>query len=641
VTLASGADVKIGAYEFKLVQSTDNSGYLYTPESLYSDENTIQGLEGTKTANPNVLVWTIDDFAGGGEVKYFSDMIPDTYWYGKCNPRIRGAVTSPPTSAQATVTYTAGSPTEMYTTKVGGKIWWGVNRDVFYSSDNGVTWAQWNSTSLFAAGYVINGITHDGDKPWVTASNGTTRKTKRIDSTTTESTAVSDVTSAAKSNGMAMLEGKAYMWTGGALYEYDTQGTLPITHKDVTLNANPANKVYSPATATPTNYNAGIVASDNSVVFFTAGGGQTIVHEYKYNAATNVFVGRKIWEPAEGFTARQIAYSMGVIYLLGDFGDQAALLGLSLIDRAPLFLSTVGMPYASEVGGTLTTRALSGSYGSSVIGAVDDGTTTYVFVYDAEIDSFSELDQRTIAADGTVYACATVGKKRLTFANKADTTGRVNAWKQDNDTPAGGWGLVTCAHHINFPYDEKDLFSIQVVQDPSIAAGTVQVHYQIDENGTWTDAGTTPAGQKYTNLPVSTKDATTKFRILRLKATGASGARMFNVTARAYINAFQETWRLRVKIDDETANLNSRPSNRQLEAGQLRDYIQTLVNNKNVVEFRDGTTTNIESDTDVTGYKTNTVVVEFPRNSTGITTYKTQGRWTHEAELVLRSVLPN
>jgi len=735
--LASGGDLKIGAYEFFLFDDGSQPAYTYNPESLYSEEQGIQGLEGTKTANPNVLVWTIDDFAGGGETKYFSDIIPDVYWFGKCNPRIRGSVTSPPTQAQTTVTLTATSPTEWYTTKVQGNIWAGAGRDVFYSSDSGVTWTQHGPAALFAAGYNVNGMCHDGDKPWVSASNGTTRRVVRIDSTTASTTAVSDVTSAARTFGMAWLEGKVYLWTGGQLYEYDAQATLPITHRDITSNANPANKVYAPATATPTSFNAGIVASDTSVVFFTASGGQTLVYEYKYNAATNVFVGRKIWEPSEGFNATKIAYSMGVVYLLGDYGDQTALMGMSLINREPLFLSTVGLPYSSDVGGTLTPRALAGSYGSSVIGACDDGTTTYYFVYDAEIDSFSELDQRTIAADGTAYAVATVGKKRLSFANTASTTGRVNRWNQDLETPAGGWGLTTVAHHINFPYDEKVLFSIQVVQDPSITAGTIQVEYRIDEetgleqivtltgfdgtdsfkltydgsesaafvrgtnataaaiqtalrtltgdtgltvSGTtdagpftvtfsdtvtpkvlsvtspsgctgsvsqeesWRNGGTTSAGVKYTNFAVSTGASTVKFRLLRLRLTGASGARLFNVTARAYINAYQETWRLRLRLDKESAGLNNRPSFRQVSAGTLRSYLQTLVNDRNVVTFLDGTISDFRSGTVDKGYQSKTVVVEFPKNSAGITTIKVGGQpptFHHVAEVVLRSTAPN
>jgi hypothetical protein len=433
---------------------------------------------------------------------------------------------------------------------------------------------------------------------------------------------------------MAGLEGKVYLWTGGELYEYDALAALPITHSST-------NKVYAPATATPTSFNAGITASDTSIVFFTSSGGQTIVFEYKYNSAINLFIGRKMWEPSEGFTAKQLAYSMGIAYLLGDYGDQAALFGMSLINREPLFLSYVGQAYSSEAGATLTPRALTSSYGTGVILAVDDATTTYYFVYDAEIDSLSELDQRTISADGTAYAMATVGKKRLSFANKADTTGRINSWKQDFDTPAGGWGLVTSAHHLGYPYDEKVLFSIQVIQDPSIATGTVQVEYQIDESGSWVNVGTTSAGVKYTNFAVSSGSSTIKFRYLRLRLTGASGARLFNVTARAYINAYQETWNLRLRVDDETAGLNNRPSFRQVSAGTLRSYLQTLQNNRNVVTFLDGTISNVRSSTVDVGYQSKTVVVEFPRTSEGITTVRNGNKYHHVVDVVLRSTAPN
>lgn len=641
MTLASGADVKIGDYEFVLLDAEGQPGYEYVPQSLYSNEQAIQGLEGAKTANPNVLIWTLDDFAGGAETKYFNDIIPDTYWYGKANPRVRGAVTSPPTREQTTVTLTATSPTEWHTTKIAGKIWAGAGRDVFYSSDSGVTWAQHNTTALFGAGYSINGMTHDGNLPWVTASNGTTRKVVRIDSTTASTTAVSDVTSTARSYGMAMLEGKIYLWTGGALYEYNSQETLPLTHADQAVNATLSNKVHQPHTATPSTFNAGMTGSDNSVLYFTSSNGTTLVYEYKYNAATNVFAGRKIWEPSEGFTAKHIAYAMGVVYLLGDYGDQVALFGMSLINREPLFLSYVGQAYSSEAGGTLTPRALTGTYGSAVMGAVDDGTTTYHFIYDAEIDSLSELDQRAISSDGTTYHMTTVGKKRLAFANTASTTGRVNRWLQDFDTPAGSWGLVSTAHHLNYPYDEKVLFSLQVVQDPSIVAGTVQVEYQIDESGSWVNAGTTSAGVKYTNLPISTSSSTVKFRHIRLRLTGANGARLFNCTVRSYINAYQEVWNLKVLLSDEVPGRGDRPTFRQADSNVLRSYLQDLVDDRNVVAFRDGTISTLQSDTENVGYKLKTVVVEFPSDRTGLSTTRLHNNRFHVADLVLRSTAPN
>lgn len=638
MTLPSGADVKIGSYEFDIDDSVDNPN-VHVLESLYSDTTQVFGKD-ANTANPYVLIWDNDDFAGGSETKYFNKLIPDNYWYGKANPRIRGSVQSVPTQAQATVSLTTGSPTEWHTTQVAGKLWAGANRDVYYSSDSGATWSQHNSTALFGAGYVIHGMTNDGNYPWVCASNGTTRKVLRIDSTTTSTTAVSDVTTAVRTFGMAMLEGKVYLWTGGTLIEYNALATLPITHASTTVNATPSNIVHAPFTDTPAGtFYAGICASDNSIFYFISGGGSTFVFEYKFNAASNIFVGRPVWNTGLGFTSRKIIYSQGVLYLLGEYGDQAALYGMSLTDREPYLLSYLGQQYGGN-GVTLTPRALAPSYGSQVIMAVDDGTTTYHFIYDAETDALSELDQRTIAADGTCYAMATYGNRRLNFANKADTTGRINRWLQDYDTPAGAFELVTTGWDYDYPIDNKKLFGFEVVQDPSIVAGTISVAFQLDENGTWitTDyngaAMTTVAGVKYTSFQVSGPSTQRDFRVLRLRIQGASGARLLSLRARAYVNSFQEMWRLTLKA----RNSEERPRNAPIRAETVRDQINTLAAAKNVVTFLDGTRYPRRG-ADTVGYTTHTVVVEFPRDG-GTSTHRDHGHREGSVDVVLRSILP-
>jgi len=638
MTIPGGGDVSIGGYVFDLDDSVENP-YQHVYESLYSDTTQVFGKD-ANTANPYVLIWDNDDFAGGAETKYFNKLIPDNYWYGKANPRIRGSVQSVPAQAQATTTLTTGSPTEIHVTQVAGKLWYGVNRDVFYSSDSGATWSQWNSTSFFGAGYVINGMTNDGNYPWVCASNGTTRKVSRIDSTTTSTTAVSDVTTAVKTFGMAMLEGKIYLWTGGSLLEYNALSTLPITHRDLASGTNAANKVHSPFTDTPAGtFFAGICSSDNSIFYFISGGGSTFVFEYKYNAATNIFVGRPVWNTGLGFTARKIAYSQGVLYLLGEYGDQAALYGMSLTDREPYLLSYIGQQYGAN-GVTLTPRALAPSYGSQALLAVDDGTTTYHFIYDAETDSLSELDQRTISADGTCYAMTTYGNRRLSFANKADTTGRINRWNQDYDTPTGAFELVTTGWDFDYPIDNKKLFGLEVVQDPSIAAGTISVAFQLDENGTWitTDyngaAMTTGAGVKYTSFQVSGPSTQRDFRVLRLRIQGASGARLLSLRARAYVNSFQEMWRLALKARGS----EERPRNAPIKAETVRDQINTLATAKNVVAFLDGTRYPRRG-ADTAGYTTHTVVVEFPRDG-GTFTNRANGKREGSVEVVLRSIQP-
>ena len=618
MTLRSGADVKIGPYEFFLDDSVQEP-YSHVLVSLYSDTQKIAGMDAT-TADPNVLLWPYDDFAGGVENKYYSEVIPDTWWFGNANPRIRGSITAPPDTTLGTITMTTSTPTQAHFVAVGGKLWLGVGRDVWYS-DNGETWTQHNGTSLFPAGYAVQGMTHDGAHPWVTASNNLSRRILKVDSTTTSVTAVADRATDENCFGMATLEGLIYLWTGAKLYMYDSTLTLPITHDDE------VNKVHQPFAASGTF--GGIAATDNSVIYFTSGNGYTEVFEWRFSAATSTFIPRPIWKPSPGFTAREIACNMGVFYLLGEYLDQAAIFGMSSVNREPLFLSYVGQAYATA-GTPLTPTALAPSYGTNVILGVTDGTTNYYFVYDAEIDSLSPLDQQLVATEGTNLALITYRNRRVAFSTLASTSGKPRFWKQDFDTPTRGWTWVSSAWNIGYPMDEKLLFGFEVVQDPAIASGTIQIEYQIDEDGVWRDAGTTAAGVKYTNLDVSMSNR--KFRNLRMRATGAAGARCFSITARTYINAYQELWRLVVKMRDEDAS--NRPAQRQAKAAKLRQWLNELAVNKSVVTFLDGRVNPTKGK-----FETYTVVVEFA-NYGGQRIARSQGHYEGSAEIQLRSTLP-
>lgn len=656
--LANNADIKLGSYHF-LIDSTELKGYQYIPESLYSESQEIQGGASTdlKTANPYILVWTIDDFSGGAEQDFFDEELTTSYWYGEVNPRVSGKLKPTPNTATVTKTQTAtlASTHEVFFVGVAGRLWMGCGRDVWYSTDNGVTFSQHNGTALFGAGYTINGMTDDGNFVWVTASNGTTRKTTRIDSVTASTTVITDVTSTIRATGMGRIEGKVYVWTGGHLYEYDSQDEdLPSAHLSAPDGPVPSNIVHQPHAASPsgtfgTDFFSGIASTDTSVVYFLAASGKTIIYEFKYNAATNTFAGRKIWEPPSGFTATHLTCSMGVIYVLGTYGGDVALLSMSLANRDPQILTYVGTAFGSRAGATLTPRFLTGSYGASVFLGVSDGTTNYTYIYDAEVDALSELDRTTMASDGTMQAGITIGNKRVMASHAGSGTSlKARTWADDNAaTTSGTWTWVSSAHHFRYPYDEKLLTGIQVVQDPAQASGTVQVEVQLDENGVWisTDADaatmTTTAGVKATNFELSDEDTARKFNYLRLRVTGAGNANLFNITPRAYINAFQEKWILRIRLDDEVASLNSRGSNRQVDAQTLASYIRTLVNAKNPVEFRDGYRFRKNSDTVNVGYSKHVVVLEFPDGG-GINLERVPGtdKVRGYCDLVLRSIQP-
>src|ERR1051326_6764174 len=163
---------------------------------------------------------------------------------------------------------------------------------------------------------------------------------------------------------------------------------------------------------------------------------------------------------------------------------------MPLKTREPIKVSYVGQAYAGN-SVTMTPRALAPSYADQVLLGVDDGTTTYIYVYDPNYDSLSQLDQYTIATYGTLRALATFKAKRIAFcAASASSTVNILYWKHDYDTATGNWTYVSPIYNFDFPFDEKALFGFQVVQDPTVLAG-IDVYDQLDEDGTWTLAGST------------------------------------------------------------------------------------------------------------------------------------------------------
>jgi hypothetical protein len=303
---------------------------------------------------------------------------------------------------------------------------------------------------------------------------------------------------------------------------------------------------------------------------------------------------------------------------------------MSQVNREPLFLSYIGQVYGGN-GQTLTPTALAPSYGSQMFIGMSSATTNYYFIYDAEIDSMSQLDEQTIASEGQNYGVSTFRNRRMAISNKADTTARLRRWNMDFDTPTRAWEWVSSAWNLGYPSDQKLLFGFEVVQDPAIATGTVEVQYQLDEDGAWLSAGSSVAGQKYTKLTIASQNR--KFHNLRTRMIGANGCRVFTLTTRAYVNSYQEMWRLVVKMRDEKSG--NRPANRAVRAEKLREYLNTLATAKNVVTFLDGRASPRKN-----VYSTHTVVVEFPRYG-GIRIKKAQGRYEGGAEIVLRSVEPN
>lgn len=628
MALASGADVKIGTREFMLTSDEDSYTHMY--ESLYADQQNILGTD-SKTANPGINLWAYDNWIAGDGLKFYDQDQPARYWTGNVNPRgLPGAITSPPDIANSTVTNGASVGTQGYFTVVGGRLWYFRGRQGWSSTTGAGAWTentQVDDASFADTGYSITAVTNNGEYPIVTAHNGTNRRVFACDSTITCDTVVSSV-AGPKFFGMAVRDQFLYGWTGGAVMRYDHTSdwaTTAITHSS-------AYRVARHRSETPliTLDAANIVAGDNSVFYFRTSDSESTVFELKFDTNTNVLVPKTVWVPPLGFSISEICVSMGILYLFGKTHDRICLWGMSLATRQPLFLGYVG---ESVTDSNDASGRILGADGANVFmsltGINDDA---YVYMYDAEQDAFSELDH--IDTSQAFGALASFKSFRIMGAWDSPGTGNtIYRWLNDRETPTRSWSWDSSAFDMGYPQDEKVLLGFHVVQDPAIASGTCNVDYQLNEDGVWIDAGTTAGGSNHTYIQVSDGTTTRKFRTLRVRMNGTSGCRVFSITTRYYVNTKQEVWKLKLDLRNEPGTTR-RPSNRTLKASTLRDYLHTIVAAGNVVTFQDGRRYKEKSGTADVGFKSHTVLVEFPKDSIDT---QTEGF----CEVILRSVSPS
>ena len=595
--LPSGAHVKIGSHEYVLDESVDES-YLHGYEPLFSNNTSIVGSQEKESTRADLIHWQFDSFEGGEGYSQFNPEDPVTYWKGTNNPRVRGSVTATPTATDGTGLSTALSETgkRFFFTSVGDRLYMASSRQVWYST-NGTSWTEHGGSPMGASGDEITGLASDENYVYVavhTTGTGTgTRSIRRLDATA-ESVFVSDTASVLPLFDLAVLEGYLYGWTGRNLVKYRLNpDSTPITHADT------EHKVYSPwdENIPSGGFTARMVQSEQSLFFTTMSRGQTIIYEWRKDTPT------PIWKLPVGFAGNAVTTANGALYVLGDYNSRGALFGLSLATRNPLFLS-----YIDPASGSTDPVALAGGPGYQVlIGDTKDSSSGMVYVYDAEADGLSTLS--ALSSWGTVSAVVTFGQYRI-VAGYSGTTAKTRAYAADTVT-SGSWDWYSGIWDQGYPFATKALLGFRIVVEPLSASGTVQVYYQVDESGSWTSAGTiTGAGSKSAFFQVSTGGSTIKFKSLRVRMDGTNGSKVLNLTAVSRVMDYSETWKLRLRIQDEDVASNARPSNRLAKADVLRDNIISAVTSQSLVTFLDGARYERPGQ-----YSTHTVIIEAPRDS--------------------------
>jgi hypothetical protein len=448
---------------------------------------------------------------------------------------------------------------------------------------------------------------------------------KRVTLRQSQATAASETVVAETTNkppfaGMAWLNGMLYGWTGSNLIQHDVSA-LPATGAEiVTVYPSgvdlPASSLYQGV------WWAECVATENSIVMFFAMDGFSQVFEWKNG------VGRPIWRAPQGFTIKGSCYSNGVMYFAGHWGGEGnatgwgALYALPLDSYNPIKLKEIRKLNNNH----LAMQSIIPSYGYQIMPIAESGGL--IFVYDAETDGLTMLDDLGTDADGdpdgVVYVPGTArmnsgvvfGSYRYfpTFIAGGSGAGNYKIISYDDDEPdQRETGMLTgssdyslyagyfesSAWDYDYPMERKNLIGFHLVFKPLAAGQTLDVSYDATDNPdspsftalTQITSATSGASTGRVFIPVSTSSNTVKFFRLkfRVKLQSTSGVKtpiLYSVTAEAGLVRKREEWDIVVRLKDEPSR--NRPTDRKVRGSKLRDWIEATVESGSVVAFRDG-----------------------------------------------------
>ena len=354
-------------------------------------------------------------------------------------------------------------------------------------------------------------------------------------------------------------------------------------------------------------------------------------------------VGRAFWTLPVGFAGKKLVYHMGILFVLGNQQGSgntfAAIWAYPFATGAPLLVAEPRRHQNTQLGTFSVGCAGNGEY--IFAGDEDSGK---IFLYDIRNDALSLFDDLANGGtgDGTAFVANTdkiaflgMHGSRLFTAifDPGSTASTFQVISYDDlevaNRDAGqaiSATLESAEWDFGLPMELKVLggfyvsFKVTDVATTSglIANSRITIAYSIDDTSPYVSttaitSATTPTGAKgRVFIPVSTSSSTVKFSRLKVRITLDNNSQsnvappvLFAVVAEAQPLGYAETWDLALRVEDEDSN--ERPTSRQNIASFLRDNLEDLATNKNVVAFIDGYR---YRETNTT--TTHTVVVEDP-----------------------------
>jgi hypothetical protein len=293
------------------------------------------------------------------------------------------------------------------------------------------------------------------------------------------------------------------------------------------------------------------------------------------------------------------------------------------------------------------------SYGNQILVAASH--TGRIFVYDADLDSISMLDVLPtsgsgdagedsfpqsaatdslsfVANDHRIGDMLTYGTKRfvVTYRPGSSGSGYYQYLVYDDDEPTNRQASTSTADYastlqsgdfdFDIPFEQKVLHGFDVTYKPLTTGQSFKVEYQLDNSGSWTQAGSTQtsasadAAKGRTYLQVSTTSSTTKFFSMRTRIT-VTGTRTASVNyqppiilgmaTEAMVTAYDEVWELLVRLKDPQSRTRSSKSASMQYGAAARQFLLDTAAAKNVVAFLDGYKNRLPGK-----YTTNSVYIE-------------------------------
>lgn len=647
--LKGGGHVSIGGVQYLLNEQPDGSHYVHNIPGLFSHEERVEGDSPKLQPRVERLVWSMSDWVNGEGNRVFYQNDEATYDYAVgINTRIPGQFTVRPKRDHQSADITTGDVTApIRLTGAIGQLWYAGGTNVGVG-DGDNAWT--NKDPTLPASHLITAIAGDHERLYLTSwKGGGGAANDRLmfwtaDGSTYRNLLVSETingTDTAESSkhgyfGLALHNGRLFAWTGSKLFSYDVFN-LSTDSSTTTLSSDQYRKVYDSGDdvtkkVTTNQFWADIVNCGQSVVFFAATPGRSVLYQYKQGVA------RPIWECPVGFTVKSIAHANGVIFACGTFSagtsggtpGHGVLYALPLDNMRPIRLKWV----RKTVDTNLQMQVASSSFGDQIL--VCAAHTGRIFVYDAEYNGFSMLDDLGGNDSTNQETAKEAGTATLTFVNNAERIGDIISWGKYrvaaiyspsgaatryqtlhyyNDEPGQrqttatnmNWFINSPEHDFEYPDQQKVLLGFHVqfqVEDTNTTSGLlanqqIRIQYALDkgQSPSWTTAATitsatTPSGtlgRVFVDLTSSTK----RFFRLRWRAivdnnntAGVKPPIVLGVTAEAELSAYEETFDLELRIKDMTAQ--TRVSSKSPKANIQRDTLIAARKARNIVDFVDG-----------------------------------------------------